>query len=62
MRRRRLLSGSLPQVVRATKEVIMAAGGVGSAKLLMLSGIGRAEELRRLGIASVVDLPRIGEN
>jgi choline dehydrogenase len=39
-----------------------AAGGVGSAKLLMLSGIGRAEDLRRLGIVSVVNLPGVGEN
>lgn len=58
----RLMSGGSPQTVGATKEVIVAAGGIGSAKLLMLSGIGRAEDLRRLGIASVVDLPGVGEN
>ena len=58
----RLLSNGPPQTIQAFKEVIVAAGGVGSAKLLMLSGIGRAEDLRRLSIASVVDLPGVGEN
>ena len=58
----RLMSNGPPQTIQAFKEVIVAAGGVGSAKLLMLSGIGRAEDLRRLSIASVVDLPGVGEN
>lgn len=37
--------------------VVLAAGAVGTAQLLMLSGIGPAAELRDLGIDTRVDLP-----
>ena len=47
--------------VRCTREVIVAAGTVNSAKLLMLSGIGPREELDRVGIKVVADLP-VGQN
>lgn len=58
----RLFSDLGAREVRATKEVIVAAGGVGSAKLLMLSGIGPAANLKRCGIATVLDLPGVGQN
>ena len=58
----RLITDDAPRAITATREVIVAAGGVGSAKLLMLSGIGRADDLRRHDIATVVDLPGVGEN
>ena len=45
----------------ATKEVIVSAGTVGSAKLLMLSGIGKAEDLKEHEIDVVKDLP-VGYN
>ena len=48
--------------VRASREVIVAAGAIGSPKLLMLSGIGRADDLRALGIDVVHDLPGVGQN
>jgi choline dehydrogenase-like flavoprotein len=48
--------------VKANKEVILAAGAVGSPQLLMLSGIGNKEELETLGIQSVVDLPGVGQH
>jgi choline dehydrogenase len=44
------------------KEVILAAGAIGSPKLLMLSGIGDATALRGLGIALVENLPGVGQN
>ncbi|UJW30460.1 GMC family oxidoreductase N-terminal domain-containing protein [Saccharothrix sp. AJ9571] len=49
------------RTLRAGKEVILSAGFVGSAQLLMLSGIGHAEHLRGHGIDVVADLP-VGDN
>lgn len=48
-------------MVRARKEVILSAGVVGSAHLLMVSGIGPAEELLRAGVTLFQDLP-VGRN
>ena len=49
------------RTVRAGKEVILSAGFVGSAQLLMLSGIGHAQHLRDHGIEVLADLP-VGDN
>lgn len=49
------------RTIRAGKEVILAAGFVGSPQLLMLSGIGHAQHLRDHGIDVVADLP-VGDN
>ena len=49
------------RTVRAGKEVILSAGFVGSAQLLMLSGIGPAQHLRDHGIDVLADLP-VGDN
>jgi choline dehydrogenase len=49
------------RIVRAGKEVVLSAGFVGSAQLLMLSGIGHAEHLAEHGITTVADLP-VGDN
>jgi choline dehydrogenase len=48
--------------VGADREVILAAGAIGSPKLLMLSGVGEAAALRSLGIDVVENLPGVGEN
>src|SRR3954469_6275590 len=50
-----------PRTVRAGKAVILSAGFVGSAQLLMLSGIGHAQHLEDHGIDVVADLP-VGDN
>jgi choline dehydrogenase len=50
------------RVVHATREVILAAGTIHTAQLLMLSGVGNAEELRKLGIAPVANLRGVGQN
>src|SRR3954468_10633209 len=49
------------RTIRAGKEVILSAGVIGSAQLLMLSGIGHAEHLKEHGIDVVADLP-VGDN
>jgi choline dehydrogenase len=48
------------KVARAHKEVVLAAGTIGSPKILMLSGVGPAGELARHGIDCAVDLPGVG--
>ncbi|CAB0041580.1 unnamed protein product [Trichogramma brassicae] len=47
--------------VRSRKEIVLSAGAIGSAQLLMLSGIGPADHLRRMNIDLVQDAP-VGEN
>jgi choline dehydrogenase len=49
------------RTVRAGKEVILSAGFVGSAQILMLSGVGHAQHLNDHGIKVVADLP-VGDN
>ena len=51
-----------PRVVRAQREVIVAAGSINSPQLLKLSGVGPAAELALHGIAVVADRPGVGEN
>ena len=50
------------QQARANREVVLSAGTIGSAQLLLLSGIGPATHLRELGIEVLADLPGVGEN
>lgn len=50
------------QVVRAGREVILAASSLNSPKLLMLSGIGPAAHLAEHGITVVADRPGVGQN
>ena len=50
------------QVVKARREVIIAASSINSPKLLMLSGIGPAAHLRAQGIEIVADRPGVGRN
>jgi choline dehydrogenase len=48
--------------VRAAREVILAAGAIGTPQLLQLSGIGPGPLLHEHGIAVVHELPGVGEN
>lgn len=50
------------RVVRARREVILAAGVINSPQLLMLSGIGDPEQLRMHGIEVRAALPGVGRN
>jgi choline dehydrogenase len=58
----KLITGGVVRDIVADKEVILAAGAIGSPKLLMLSGIGEGKALRKLGIDIVNELPGVGEN
>jgi choline dehydrogenase len=48
------------KTIRAS-QIVLSAGAIGSAHLLLLSGIGPREELERLGIEVIADLP-VGQN
>jgi choline dehydrogenase-like flavoprotein len=48
--------------VRCRREVVMAAGAIGSPQILMLSGLGPAAHLREHGIQVVRDTPGMGAN
>jgi choline dehydrogenase len=50
------------EVVRARREVVLAASSINTPKLLMLSGIGPAAHLVEHGIAVVADRPGVGAN
>jgi choline dehydrogenase len=47
---------------RASGEVIVCAGAIGSPHLLLLSGIGPARQVRALGIDPVADIAGVGQN
>jgi choline dehydrogenase len=48
------------QTMRARREVVLAAGAIGSPHLLLLSGIGPAAHLREHGVPVLVDAPGVG--
>ena len=51
------------EVVTAhASEVVLAAGGIGSPHLLMLSGIGPKAQLHAAGVSVVHELPAVGSN
>ncbi|NKC03544.1 GMC family oxidoreductase [Brucella haematophila] len=54
-----LMSG---EVLRASREVILSSGAIGSPKLLLQSGIGPADHLKQTGVAVKHDLPGVGSN
>lgn len=56
------LRGNQRQIVRAEREVILAAGVINTPHLLMLSGIGDPDELRPLGIPVTTPLKGVGRN
>jgi choline dehydrogenase len=54
--------GGAARTAMAAREVILAAGSIGSPQILQLSGIGPGAVLREAGVAVAHDLPGVGEN
>jgi choline dehydrogenase len=48
--------------VKATSEVALCAGAIGSAQILLLSGVGPADHLRQVGVPLIHDLSGVGAN
>lgn len=57
-----VLRAGRKQVIRARREVVLAASSINSPKLLMLSGIGPAVHLAEHGIEIQADRPGVGSN
>ncbi len=54
--------GGAGQTLRARREVLLAAGSIGSPQILQLSGVGPGALLREHGIGVVRDAPGVGSN
>jgi choline dehydrogenase len=54
--------GGAARVVAARREVVLAAGAVGTPQILELSGIGRPEVLAQAGVPVRLASPGVGEN
>jgi choline dehydrogenase len=54
--------GGEPLRAMAAREVVMAAGAVGTPQILQLSGIGAGAQLHEHGIQPLHELPGVGEN
>lgn len=54
--------GGEDKTVRASREIIVCAGTMGSPTLLMRSGIGPAEDLKALGIPVILNRRQVGSN
>jgi choline dehydrogenase len=57
-----LRRAGVPGTVTARREVLLAAGAIGSPQLLQLSGIGPGDLLQAHGIAVAHEMPGVGEN
>jgi choline dehydrogenase-like flavoprotein len=49
-------------VLRAEREVVLAAGAINTPRLLLLSGIGDTDELRAIGVEPAHHLPGVGRH
>lgn len=50
------------RLLRAEREIILCAGAIGSAALLLRSGIGPADQLREAGVTVQREHPQVGRN
>jgi len=57
-----LVGGDRGSALNARREVLLAAGAIGSPQILQLSGIGPGALLHACGVPVVLDVPGVGEN
>ncbi|CCM06044.1 uncharacterized protein FIBRA_08290 [Fibroporia radiculosa] len=55
-------ANSKTYTVRATKEVILSAGSIGTPQILLLSGIGDSAALKSAGVTPIVNLSDVGQH
>lgn len=48
--------------IEASQRVVLCAGAIGSAQLLLASGVGPADHLRQIGVEVIADSPDVGSN
>ena len=58
----RIKKGSRSETLCANKEVILAAGAIGSPQLLQISGIGPTKVLEKAGVKTHIHRPGVGAN
>jgi choline dehydrogenase len=56
------VNGGAPVLARATREVVLCTGAIGTPQLLQLSGIGPGALLQQHGVPVLHDLPGVGQN
>lgn len=57
-----ILRNKIPMALGARREVILAAGAIGSPQIMQLSGVGPGELLNKLGLPVVADRAGVGAN
>lgn len=55
-------AADMKKTIRATKEIILAAGALHTPQLFQVSGIWESSRLSSIGVDTVVDLPAVGQN
>jgi choline dehydrogenase-like flavoprotein len=55
-------AGTSLLVARASKEIILSAGTIGTPHILLNSGVGDHNALQAMGIQTTVNLPSVGKN
>jgi choline dehydrogenase len=58
----RLARDGQVETIKAAREIILAAGAIGSPQILQLSGVGPADVLKAAGVPVRHELPGVGEN